>query len=57
MIEKFIESNSNFEIEEIKNINKFFQKFIKKGQFLQVFPNEETDGFFICKVYKKQEKT
>ncbi len=56
LIEKFIESNSNFEIEEIKNINKFFQKFIKKGQFLQVYPNEETDGFFICKVHKKQEK-
>lgn len=57
VISKFIENNKNFEIEKIKLEEKsFFKKYIKKEQFLQVYQNEKTDGFFICKLRKKEEK-
>ena len=56
---KFLEENSSFKLQEIllpKNQNLYFEKFMIDKDFLQVYQNEETDGFFICKVRKKLEK-
>ena len=56
LIEKFIEKNKNFEIEKIENLeNNFFKKYVKQRKYIQVYQNEMTDGFFICKLkkYKK----
>lgn len=62
MIYKFLEKHPEFEIQKIilpnsdkseKNNQNYFEKFIEKAGFLQVYQNEETDGFFICKLKKK----
>ena len=62
MIYKFLEKHPEFEIQKIilSNNNKiekdnrnYFEKFLEKDGFLQVYQNEETDGFFICKLKKK----
>lgn len=64
IIEKFIKDNLEFQIEKFdfeknsklkneKNANLFFQKYIKNCKYLQVYQNEKTDGFFICKMTKK----
>ena len=63
IIEKFIKNNKNAVIENInfeeseklkdeKNAEKFFTKYIKQNKYLQVYQNEKTDGFFICKIAK-----
>ncbi len=58
IIRKFLEKNSNFNIKEIelpkasKNEKNCFENFLENG-FLQVYQNEKTDGFFICKMVKK----
>ena len=53
------ENNKNFEIEKIdlskndKIIDKeFFKKYQKEDKYLQVYQNDYTDGFFICKLTK-----
>ncbi len=64
IIEKFIKNNSEFQIEKFdfeknsqlkneKNANLFFQNYIKNCKYLEVYQNEKTDGFFICKMTKK----
>ena len=63
VIEEFMKNNSNFNVEKFdfekneqlkdeKNANEFFQKYIKNCKYLQVYQNEKTDGFFICKMAK-----
>ena len=53
VIETFLKSNTNFEIEEIEeNIEEKFEKNVEKGNFIKIYPNEKTDGFFICKMRK-----
>ena len=58
IIFKFLRKNAEFEIEKIeisqdKNKAKnFFEKYIVDNKFLQVYQNEKTDGFFICKLSK-----
>lgn len=58
IIRKFLEKNSNFNIKQIelpkasKNERNYFESFLK-NEFLQVYQNEKTDGFFICKMIKK----
>ena len=63
VIEEFIKNNSSFNVEKFdfkkneqlkdeKNANEFFQKYIKNCKYLQVYQNEKTDGFFICKMAK-----
>ena len=55
IIEKFLENNKSFEIVKIGSIGqKFFEKFVEKDKYIKVYQNEETDGFFICKMRKKQ---
>ena len=64
IIEKFIKNNSEIQIEKFdfeknsqlkneKNANLFFQNYIKNCKYLDVYQNEKTDGFFICKMTKK----
>lgn len=64
IIEKFIKNNLEFQIEKLdfeknsqlkneKNANLFFQNYIKNCKYLEVYQNEKTDGFFICKMTKK----
>ena len=43
IIKEFLEKNKNFEAIEISG----------KQKYLQVYQNEKTDGFFICKLKKK----
>ena len=60
IIEKFLEKNSNFKLDNLYNIlnekiynkDKFFIQFVDKENngYLEVFQNEKTDGFFICKL-------
>ena len=63
IVRKFIENNKNAKIEKIlfdgnSNLKieiegkKFFEKFLNKDGMLQVYQNEKTDGFFICKLAK-----
>ena len=59
IISEFLENNKNFEIEKIdlsennKIKNKeFFQRYQKDDKYLQVYQNDYTDGFFICKLTK-----
>lgn len=64
IIEKFIKNNSEIQVEKLdfeknsqlkneKNANLFFQNYIKNCKYLEVYQNEKTDGFFICKMTKK----
>lgn len=55
VIEDFLKKNTNFEIQKISlKKESFFNKYLQNEKFLQVYQNEETDGFFICKLRKKQ---
>ena len=47
VIEKFLEKNQNFEYTKIKMSK------IENMDKIQLYQNEETDGFFICKLQKK----
>lgn len=54
IIENFLQKNSNFEIRQINLKDEdYFKKYVKSGKYVQVYQNEETDGFFICKMVKK----
>lgn len=59
IILKFLNENSNFEIVKIDKILKekiedtFFFNYLVDDKFLEVYQNEKTDGFFICKLVKK----
>ena len=61
IINKFLKNNSEFKIEKIdkiliedenENCKMFFENYLKNDEFLQVYQNEKTDGFFICKLIK-----
>ena len=60
VVNRFLDENSNFELQEIliqndiKNAMDFFDKYLIDNKFLQVYQNEKTDGFFICKMRKNQ---
>lgn len=62
VVKRFLKENSDFELQEIlskneiKNKNNFFEKYLINKQFLQVYQNEKTDGFFICKMGKINKK-
>lgn len=54
VVNEFLEKNENFEMEKIElEENNYFKKFCKNNKFLQVYQNEKSDGFFICKMIKK----
>ena len=59
VIKEFIQKHKNFCIENInikendKIQNKeFFEKYKNNNDYLQVYQNDKTDGFFICKLKK-----
>ena len=61
IIEEFIKKHENFIIEKInikendKIQNKeFFEIYKNNNNYLQVYQNDETDGFFICKLKNKK---
>ena len=62
IILKFLNENSNFEIEKISKIleekvgKNFFSDYLVEDKFLEVYQNNSTDGFFICKLVKKGNK-
>lgn len=59
IVMEFLEQNHAFELQKIilpKNKDNYFKKFVIDNKFLQVYQNEKTDGFFICKMRKKLEK-
>lgn len=53
IIEEFLKENKNFIVEKIGSSDKEkSEKFVENGNFIQLYPNEKTDGFFICKLRK-----
>lgn len=57
IIHKFIKNNLGFEIKEDYDMKQeFFEKFVRDQKFIQVYQNEKTDGFFICKIRKNKQK-
>ena len=53
IIEEFLANNENFEIEKIKlENNNYFNKYLEKEGTLQVYQNEISDGFYICKIFR-----
>ena len=53
VIEKFLKENKNFSLDKLTINEEFFKEYISNGKFLEVYPNQNTDGFFICKLIKK----
>ena len=60
VIKEFIQKHKNFCIENIKikendkiQNKEFFEIYKKNNNYLQVYQNYETDGFFICKLKNK----
>lgn len=54
IVYKFLQNHTEFAIEKIKlEPENYFEKFVKKEGYIQVYQNEKTDGFFICKIIKK----
>ena len=54
IIEKFVEKNKEFEYAKVVGENyKYFTKNQKNQAILNLIPNKENDGFFICKLQKK----
>ena len=62
VVERFLEENNNFELIKLNSIElkekygEFFEKYLIKDTFLQVYQNKKTDGFFICKLRKTNRK-
>ncbi len=61
IIDEFIKEHENFitekinikENEKIQN-KEFFEKYKNNSKYLQVYQNDKTDGFFICKLKNKK---
>lgn len=53
IIEKFLENNSNFKISKYEIKEKHFKNLLYKDKYIQIYPDNNTDGFFICKLEKK----
>ena len=55
IVEEFIQQNNEFEIVKIEELEQeFFYKYVRNNKYIQVYQNEKTDGFFICKMRKKE---
>ena len=53
IIEKFLEKNSNFKLEKIEIENKMMKNYTNSDGKIQLYPNENNDGFFMCKLVRK----
>ena len=54
IIEQFLKNNPNFKIINPNLGKNYFEKYYQNDQFVQVYQNKKTDGFFICKILKNQ---
>ncbi len=52
VIEWFLNKNPNFEIATF-NIEDFYKQYYQNNGYVQVYQNEKSDGFFICKLTKR----
>ena len=52
IIGEFLQNNKEFEVIKPDVEEKYFKNYCLKGQFIQVYQNKETDGFFISKIKK-----
>ena len=59
VIDKFVRKNQNFEIVTKEYVNNYqkIKKYLKNDKFLEIMPQEEYDGFFICKMKFKNNIT
>lgn len=59
VIDKFVRENQNFEIVTKEYVNSYqkIKKYLKNDKFLEIMPQEEYDGFFICKMKFKNNIT
>lgn len=56
VVNEFLEKNENFEMEKINlEENNYFKKYLENNKFLQVYQNEKSDGFFMCKIIKNNQ--
>lgn len=55
IIEKFLSLNKGFDYSkiELKNENKYYEKFIESGKYIKLYQDNNNDGFFVCKLQKK----
>lgn len=54
VVNKFLEENKNFTMKKIElEEDNYFKKYLRNNKFLQVYQNEKSDGFFMCKMVKK----
>lgn len=54
IVNEFLEKNENFEMKKIElEENNYFKKYLENNKFLQVYQNDKSDGFFMCKIIKK----
>ncbi len=54
IIDEFLNKNPNFEICDYSKIkNSKIDKYLVDRKYIKIYPNNINDGFFICKLYKK----
>ena len=54
IIDEFLNKNPNFEICDYSKIkNSKIAKYLVDRKYIKIYPNNINDGFFICKLYKK----
>lgn len=55
IIDSFLNKNSEYEISKYDNIanNVEISRYLVDNKYIKIYPNNTNDGFFICKIYKK----
>lgn len=55
IIDSFLNKNPEYKISRYENItnNVEISKYLVKNKYIKIYPNNTNDGFFICKIYKK----
>lgn len=53
IIERFLKENSNFKLEKIEIDNKITKNYLNSDGKIQIYQDENNDGFFMCKLVKK----
>ncbi len=55
IIDSFLNKNPEYKISRYGNItnNVEISKYLVENKYIKIYPNNTNDGFFICKIYKK----
>lgn len=55
IIDSFLNKNPEYKISRYENItnNVEISKYLVENKYIKIYPNNTNDGFFICKIYKK----